>query len=119
MKGLVKIKKRAILYSLIFLMLSIVLIACGGEQEVNGNDDPNDNNGNNNENEANNNEEEVEVPEIDMSEEITLRMNDWRGEETFLEEFKEPIENEFPNVTIEHIPIMPYKSSLEEQFADG
>src|SRR5690625_4140316 len=54
-----------------------------------------------------------------MSEEITLRMNDWRGEETFLEEFKEPIENEFPNVTIEHIPIMPYKSSLEEQFADG
>lgn len=120
---MVQIKRRALIKSIVLFTLLFLVAACSSDTtETNGNNQENqaqDDRGNHsNQNDANQ-DEEIEVPEIDMSEPITLKMNDWRGEETFLEEFKEPIENEFPNVTIEHTPIMPYKSSLEEQFAEG
>src|SRR5699024_10748197 len=113
---LMKIKKHLMMIMLFLFLLSIFLMACDGDNTGTNanNDEQNQNNINNNDN-----DEETKVPEIDMSEPITLKINDWRGEEIFLEQFKEPIENEFPNVTIEHIPIAPYKSDLEEQFADG
>lgn len=113
---LMKIKKHLMMIMLFLFLLSIFLMACDGDNTGTNanNDEQNQNNINNNDN-----DEETKVLEIDMSEPITLKINDWRGEEIFLEQFKEPIENEFPNVTIEHIPIAPYKSDLEEQFADG
>lgn len=60
-----------------------------------------------------------EVPEVDMSEPITLKMIEWRGEEQFLKSFKGPVEEKFPNVTLEIIPIQPTKGELEDQFAAG
>lgn len=60
-----------------------------------------------------------EVAEIDMSQPITLKIIEWRAEEDFIKNIKKPVEEKFPNITLEIIPIQPTRGLLEEQFAAG
>lgn len=96
---------------IILISTMFLLSACSGESKPEVEADAKERN--------NETEEEKEVPEIDMSEPITLKINEWRDLDEFEEVFKKPIEEKFPNVTIEVIPGMLYKSELEEHFAAG
>jgi len=112
-------KRISLIGSILVIMTVLVLSGCvssnNDSAQANTNNESNDNDA------AQNNDGNIEgdIPEVDMSEDITLVINEWRDLDEFEELFKKPIEDEFPNITIETIPIMPYKSDLEEQFAAG
>ncbi|MFS0612353.1 extracellular solute-binding protein [Lederbergia ruris] len=100
--------KKLWMISLLFLLFFGTACSKGGNESTDAS-----------ESNTNDGAEVEELPEIDMDQPITLKMNDWRGEEVFNEAIKGPVEEAFPNVTLELIPIMPYKDSFEEQFASG
>lgn len=63
--------------------------------------------------------QQAEFQTVDMSEPMTLKINDHREAEQFAKDFKDPIEAEFPNITVEQLQFIPALSSMEEQFAAG
>ncbi len=61
-----------------------------------------------------------ETEEAEQKEPITLKIGVHFDDTMFNERFKEPIEENFPHITVEHVPIFTYgRGDLEELFFSG
>lgn len=99
-------KKRFKVFGIVTLLV-LLLMACSD-----GKEDSSENK--NNDGDA---KKKEPIEEYTIDEPITLRMINWWPEETWVKQWKEPVEKKFPNVTLEQIVMQPEPDQLDDLYA--
>ncbi|XEC95853.1 ABC transporter substrate-binding protein [Paenibacillus tarimensis] len=104
---------------LVFVLTSSLLAGCGGNNNASGTEGESGNNASAQNNTAANNanaEKEDDTDQITNPEPVTLYVG-WFDWENFEEKFKEPVEKQFPHITVEKLGVVP--GTLKEWIAKG
>ena len=111
---------RTIVVNLLLFVSLLIFTACAGEtaQKVDTSNNDNDENLIAEDHLEGKNETEENEP-YEITEPVTIYVGVNTTEEDFIARFKTPIENEFPNVTLEHIAFAPNRDLIEDQLLVG